>query len=68
MRWIALPSGRMKGMRNFIQRLAPNRLARRVKIVDLEDNMDLRRLDEVTPKAAARLNKYCRAWQCLTEC
>lgn len=50
----------------FILRALPNPLARAVKIADLEDNMDLRRLDNVTEKDQERFNKYLRAWILLT--
>jgi (p)ppGpp synthase/HD superfamily hydrolase len=50
----------------FILRALPNPLARTVKIADLEDNMDLRRLDIVTEKDQERFNKYLRAWTLLT--
>jgi hypothetical protein len=46
----------------FIDRILPNPLARRVKIADVEDNMDLLRLGaEMTDKDVARLRKYQRA-------
>jgi (p)ppGpp synthase/HD superfamily hydrolase len=47
----------------FIERAAQNPVARRVKLADLEDNMDVRRLTEVTEKDAERLAKYVRAWR-----
>lgn len=50
---------------DFIARLAPNPLARRVKLADLEDNMDVRRLSSVQPKDAVRLEKYLRAHRAL---
>ncbi|CAM4093142.1 HD domain-containing protein [Corallococcus exiguus] len=46
----------------FIERLRPHPLARRVKLADLEDNMDVRRLKDVTPKDAERLSRYVAAW------
>jgi (p)ppGpp synthase/HD superfamily hydrolase len=46
----------------FIERIKPNPLARRVKIADLEDNMDLRRLPELSERDVARMNRYRRAW------
>ncbi len=52
---------------SLIERARRNPLARRVKIADLEDNMDVRRIPEVTAKDAERLAKYRRAWQTLTE-
>ncbi len=48
---------------DFIQRSASNSLARRVKIADLEDNMDIRRLKRVAEKDKERLEKYLSAWR-----
>ena len=50
----------------FVQRVATDALARRVKLADLEDNMNLKRLSRVTPKDLERLEKYHRAWLALT--
>ncbi len=50
---------------DFVKRSAANPLARRVKIADLEDNMDIRRNESVTPKDAERLTKHLRAWRYL---
>lgn len=47
---------------DFVKRSAANPLAARVKLADLEDNMDIRRLDQVTAKDAERLEKYRKAW------
>lgn len=47
----------------FIQRLKPNPLARRVKIADLEDNMDIRRLLKLEARDAERLQEYLEAWR-----
>lgn len=47
----------------FVERLAPNPLARRVKLADLEDNMDLRRLATIEPRDLERLRRYRAAWQ-----
>jgi len=46
----------------FIERVRPHPLARRVKLADLEDNMDVRRLPAVTEKDAQRLARYRAAW------
>jgi (p)ppGpp synthase/HD superfamily hydrolase len=46
----------------FIERVRPHPLARRVKLADLEDNMDVRRLPTVGPKDAERLARYRAAW------
>jgi (p)ppGpp synthase/HD superfamily hydrolase len=46
----------------FIERLVPNEVARRVKRADLEDNMDLLRLPAVTSTDVERLARYRVAW------
>ena len=52
----------------FIQRLKPNPLARKVKLADLLDNLDLRRANPVVAeKDAERLARYQRAWIELTQ-
>lgn len=44
-----------------IKRAKPNPIARVVKLADLEDNSDLRRLRSITAKDRKRLEKYKRA-------
>lgn len=52
----------------FTARIAPNALARAVKLADLEDNMDIRRSNRpMKVKDAARMEKYRKAWQMLAE-
>jgi len=48
----------------FVERAAANATAREVKLADLEDNMDLRRLPsaDLTASATNRLNRYIAAW------
>jgi (p)ppGpp synthase/HD superfamily hydrolase len=46
----------------YIERLKPNAIARRVKISDLEDNMDLRRLKKASKKDVERLARYHEVW------
>jgi hypothetical protein len=46
----------------FITRLKPNRIARRVKLADLEHNMDVRRLSRIEKNDADRLTRYIQAW------
>ena len=48
---------------DFVKRSGSNPVARQVKLADLEDNMDLRRMKAVTPKDTERLAKYLTAWQ-----
>ena len=45
----------------FISRVLKNELAARVKLNDLEDNLDLSRLEIVTPADIERCEKYKRA-------
>ena len=49
----------------FVLRAKANPIARRVKLADLEDNMDIRRLPAVTENDLARLKKYRAAWEAL---
>ena len=49
----------------FIRRVAPNPLAREVKLADLRDNCDLSRIARLTEKDLARVEKYKRAIQYL---
>jgi len=52
----------------FVERIAPNPLARAVKLADLEDNMDIRRSSRpMREKDAERMEKYRTAWQRLAE-
>ncbi len=49
----------------FVRRSAGNPLARQVKIADLEDNMDVRRMPRVSAEDQARFERYLRAWNFL---
>lgn len=49
----------------FIDRIRKNPLAIRVKLNDLRDNMDIRRMKEVKEKDVKRLNKYLKAYKLL---
>jgi (p)ppGpp synthase/HD superfamily hydrolase len=51
----------------FIERAAENPIARRVKLADLEDNMNVLRLGEITEKDLERVAKYHRAWVKLSQ-
>jgi (p)ppGpp synthase/HD superfamily hydrolase len=50
---------------DFVRRSASNPLARRVKLADLEDNMDLRRMPRFANEDGPRLQKYVKAWRTL---
>lgn len=47
----------------FIARAYDNPVARLVKLADLEDNMDLKRIDFLDARAVERLNRYHQAWR-----
>jgi len=51
----------------YVSRAAENVIGREVKTADLEDNMDVRRLREITDENLARLRKYLRAWHFLND-
>jgi (p)ppGpp synthase/HD superfamily hydrolase len=51
----------------FIDRIAKNRLAINVKLNDLADNMDIRRLKVVGERDITRLNKYLLAYRKLMQ-
>ena len=50
----------------FVDRAAADPIAKNVKILDLEDNMDTTRLEHVTDRDVERLNKYRATHQKLT--
>lgn len=52
---------------SFINRVKTNPLAVAVKINDLTDNMDLRRLQTLTDADVQRLRKYLKAYQSLVK-
>ena len=45
----------------FIRRVAPNPIAREVKLADLRDNSDLSRIADPTERDRERVRKYQRA-------
>jgi len=51
---------------DYIHALAENPIAKEVKLADLEDNSDIRRLKSVDDKAVSRLRKYLFAYRFLT--
>lgn len=50
----------------FVGRVQTNPIARQVKIADLEDNMNIRRINQLGAKDLERLEKYHQAWCALT--
>ena len=51
----------------FVKRAAVNPIGRMVKLHDIEDNMDIRRLPELDMEALLRLLKYHKAYKYLME-
>jgi (p)ppGpp synthase/HD superfamily hydrolase len=51
---------------DYVTRIMDDTVAMEVKIADLEDNSDIRRMHEVDDKAQERLKKYHKAWKRLT--
>ena len=51
---------------DVIRRSLTHPVARRVKLADLEDNLDIRRLATLTDRDAERLRRYLAAWRVLT--
>jgi len=52
---------------DYIERLRSNKIARKVKLADLKDNMDLRRIDKLSNIDLERLKKYHLAWRILMD-
>ena len=51
----------------FVRRARANPIARQVKLADIEDNMDLRRLVTLGQRDVERLRRYREAWALLRE-
>ena len=52
---------------DFIARVKKNKLATRIKIADIEDNIDVLRLASLDEADLARVQKYHSAWQFLND-
>ncbi len=46
---------------DYVAKIKTNETAKKVKLADLRHNSDLSRLDEITPKALERQQKYLKA-------
>jgi (p)ppGpp synthase/HD superfamily hydrolase len=62
-----LTKGEEEPYDDYISRVKTNKLAIAVKLNDLEDNMDVRRLPHMEPKDVDRFNKYLKAYQQLIQ-
>ena len=52
---------------DFVARAKKNSLAAKVKIADIEDNIDVLRLNSLDENDLARVHKYHTAWRLLNE-
>ena len=50
----------------FVDRVLKNKLAAKIKKADIEDNINVLRLNSVGPKDLERIAKYHKAWKKLT--
>jgi (p)ppGpp synthase/HD superfamily hydrolase len=62
-----LTKGENEPYEQYIARIKTNTLAIAVKLNDLEDNMDVRRMPQMQPKDVDRFNKYLKAYHELTK-
>ena len=58
---LSVPRNKGESYEDFIKRSKLNPIGRQVKLHDLEDNMDITRLNELTEKDLKRLSKYLKA-------
>jgi hypothetical protein len=49
--------------REYIERIAADPLARKVKLADLEDNLNVQRLSRLGVHETLRLKRYFEAWR-----
>ncbi len=52
---------------DYVQRRKSNSTAVKVKLADLEDNMDVKRFPEITRRDLERINKYHGVWKELVD-
>lgn len=52
---------------DYVEKIKENPIAKAVKLADLAHNSDITRLDAIDEKAKARVEKYARAIQLLSE-
>ncbi len=63
----SLTKSKSESYEDFVLRVSNNDLARKIKIEDIKDNLDLTRLDKVTDKDLARIEKYHQALKRLND-
>ena len=57
----SLSRGDAEGYSQYIERVARNSIAAKVKLADLQDNLNLARIDEIGEKDIERVKKYQKA-------
>ena len=62
---VLLTKTRSENYKNFIKKLSTNKLASKVKKADIEDNINVLRLDSLGDSDLERVKKYHRAWKVL---
>ena len=64
---VVLTKGPRESYDEYLNRVNENPISRRVKLADLNDNMDQNRIKEPTKKDRERFGKYRKAWELLIE-
>jgi (p)ppGpp synthase/HD superfamily hydrolase len=62
---LCLSKREAESYQDFVVRAKQNPIARKVKIADIEDNINVLRITNLTEKDLARIAKYHAAWQFL---
>lgn len=57
-----LTKSKVESYEDYIKRVSENKVARLVKIADLEDNMNISRLEKLDDKDIERIKKYHKAY------
>lgn len=61
-----LSRGKKETYEDFIERIRENHFAREIKLADIEDNLNVLRLDTLCDADLRRVEKYHRAWHRLS--
>lgn len=62
---VSLTKNNGEAYEDFVLRVSNNDLARKIKIEDIKDNLNLTRLEKITDKDLIRIEKYHRALKLL---
>jgi (p)ppGpp synthase/HD superfamily hydrolase len=64
---VCLSKNENEDYQDFVARAKKNKLAAKIKIADIEDNIDVLRLASLDESDLARIKKYHAAWQFLND-